>query len=370
MSFESGVERLVRPELLAMEGYAAVEPMEVLSQYAGIPVEEVVKLDGNENPYGPSPRVGPALASYPYYHIYPDPTHRQLRRALEGYVGLDASHLVVGSGSDELIDLIMRLFLRPGDGVINCPPTFPIYPFKANVCGGRLLEVPRDTSHGLDFAGVKRACQEGAKLIFLASPNNPTGNVVPEAQVRELLETGIVVVVDEAYYEFSGITVAPLVPHFHNLIVLRSFSKWAGLAGLRVGYGVFPPKLAELIMKIKLPYNVNIAAQVAALESLADLEYLQGTIKALVAERSRLFAKLGELGFLKPYPSQANFILCDVTGKEAKSLHRGLRERGIFIRYYDTPLLRNCLRVSVGKPEHTDALIAALKEVGAENDRA
>jgi histidinol-phosphate aminotransferase len=210
---------------------------------------------------------------------------------------------------------------------------------------------------------VKRAIDEGAKLIFLASPNNPTGNTTPQPDVMELLETGIVVVVDEAYYEFSGETMVSLVAEYDNLIVLRSFSKWAGIAGLRVGYGVFPEKIVLHLMRIKPPYNVNIAAQIAAIESLKDLGYLKKTIKVIITERKRLLTKLAELEFFKPFPSKANFILCSVLNNQAERIYQELRRRGIFVRYFDTPLLKDYLRISVGKPEHTDALVAALKEI-------
>jgi len=160
------------------------------------------------------------------------------------------------------------------------------------------------------------------------------------------------------------VTVAPLVPKYPNLIVLRTFSKWAGLAGLRVGYGIFPNNLMEYLMKIKQPYNVNAAAQVAALESLKDLRYLMGTIKAIVKERERLLSGLLHLDWLKVYPTQSNFILCRVLKGSAGELHKELQTRGIFIRYFDTPLLKDCLRISVGKPEHTDKLLAALQHAG------
>jgi histidinol-phosphate aminotransferase len=269
----------------------------------------------------------------------------------------------MGSGSDELIDLILRLFLEPGDKVINCTPTFGMYPFSTEVCGGRVVAVPRGQGYAVDIDGVKAALDERTKIIFLASPNNPTGNITPQPHIRELVDMGVVVVVDEAYYEFSGVTAAPLVARHDNLIVLRSFSKWAGLAGLRAGYGICSPQVARHLVKIKPPYNVNVAAQVAVKASMADIAYLQGTVRAVVAERERLFLRLGELGFLQPHPSQANFILCSVLDGEARELHRQLRQGGIFVRYFDTPQLENCLRISVGKPEHTDALIAALTKL-------
>jgi histidinol-phosphate aminotransferase len=211
---------------------------------------------------------------------------------------------------------------------------------------------------------VKAAISEKTKVIFLANPNNPTGNITPQEDILEIVGTGLPVVVDEAYCEFSGETIVPLVGQYENLMVLRSFSKFAGLAGLRIGYGIFPPRIADYLMAIKIPYSVNVAARVALRESLEDIDYVMGRVEAILAERERLFAELEKLKFLKPYPSRANFILCAVTNGKASELCQKLQNKGILVRYFDTPLLRNCIRISVGKPEHTDALIKALKEVG------
>jgi len=358
-----GIEKLIRSDLSRLKAYQSIIPPDMLSKRAGIPVEMVIKLDGNENPYGCSPRVGRALAGYPFYHIYPDPEQNELRKAVATYVGVDAAHIVVGAGSDELIDLILRLFIEPGDRVINCVPTFGMYPFCTEVCGGKVIDVPRDKSFALDIAGIKKVMDEKTKVIFIASPNNPTGNITTQHDILGLVELGKVVVIDEAYYEFSGVTVAPLVPQYENLIVLRSFSKWAGLAGLRIGYGVFSTLIAEQLLKIKQPYNINLAAHVALQESLADIEYLQDTVNKIISERERLFTRLGEIAFLEPLPSQSNFILCTVNKGDARVIHERLYKRGIFLRYFDNPLLRNSIRISVGKPEHTDALIEALKEM-------
>lgn len=391
------LEELIRPELAAVKAYTPVEPVEVLSQQAKLPVERIVKLDGNENPYGCSPKVYQALANYSYYHIYPDPEERKLRQALEEYTGLSHEHIVCGSGSDELIDLILRLFLKPGDEVINCPPTFPMFPFFTQLCGGKVVAIPRGEDFAIDIARIKRALSKKTKVIFIASPNNPTGNLTAEQEIMALLGIGKIVVVDEAYFEFSNVTMAKLVPAYPNLIVLRTFSKWAGLAGLRVGYGIFPTEIATYLMKIKPPYTINIAAQTAALASLTDIDYLRANVAKIVAERGRLFNKLKELEWLKPYPSQANFILCslhchsepspfviavsqspehsegeakrsDTQGElreesPTKEIWRRLQKKGIFVRNFDSSELKDCLRISVGKPEDTDALIEALKEV-------
>jgi histidinol-phosphate aminotransferase len=363
MSPGGDFEKLIRPHLLGMKPYGYIAPIDLLARDAGIPAGRLIKLDGNENPYGCSPRVNEALSRYPYYHIYPDSEQRGLREALQEYAGAPADQIVVGSGSDELIDFIMRLFINPGDRVVNCVPTFGVYQFSAESHGGEVVAVPRDPSFDIDLPAVRDAARAGTKVIFVASPNNPSGNTTPLEHILDLLGNGAIVVVDEAYHEFCGKTAVPLIASHSNLIILRTFSKWAGLAGLRVGYGVFPRKFAEHLFRIKPPYNVNAAAQVAALESLKDLDYLRQTIRAIVSERQRLTTMLAQTGILRPWPSEANFILCSVLRGQAAAIHRQLRQRGILVRYFDTPLLKDCLRISVGKPEHTDALVAALSEI-------
>jgi len=357
------IEKLIRPELVTMKGYVPIEPTEVLSQRAELPSSKVIKLDGNENPYGCSPKVYQALATYPYYHNYPDPEQMELRIALEKYTGLSRQHIVCGMGSDELIDLILRLLLKPGDEVINCPPTFGMYTFSTDVCGGRVVDVPRTENFALDMTRVKKALNSRTKVIFVASPNNPTGDIVTEKEIMELVGTGKIVVVDEAYFEFSNSTMANLVPSYPNLIVLRTFSKWAGLAGLRIGYGFFPVEIAGYLMKIKQPYNTNAAARTAVLASLADIEYLRANVTWIVTERERLFGILKELAWLKPHPSSGNFILCSLPKGKAKETWQQLRREGIFVRYFDNSRLEDCLRISVGKPEDTNALVKALEEV-------
>jgi histidinol-phosphate aminotransferase len=360
------VTPLLRPDLLAMPGYEPIEPIDVLADKLGIAPERVVKLDGNENPYGPSPKALAALADARSYHIYPDPLQRKVRRALAAYLGVDEELVVAGAGSDELIDLVLRATLSAGDGVINCVPTFGMYSFSTSVCGGQVMDVPRREDFTLDLPGIEEAVARGAKVIFVASPNNPTGNAAGLREVEALLDLGLLVVVDEAYVEFGGESLVPRVPERERLVVLRTFSKWAGLAGLRAGHGVFPPALASLLLRIKSPYNLNVAAQVAVLASLEDLTVLRERVASLVRERDRLFEGLGRIPFLRPYPSQGNFLLCRVDGLEARWVRDRLAERGIFVRYFDTPLLRGHVRISVGLSEHTDALLRALGDLHAE----
>jgi len=362
--FSKGIERLIRPDLFSFGGYSASTSPETLEGKVEVPIESIIKLDANENPYGCSPRVRQALAEYTYFNIYPDDGQTGLRKLLEGYTGVDAKHIVAGGGSNQLIDLVLRLFISKGDEVINCVPTFGVYRFSTELCGGTLVEVPRDENFAVKVSAVEAAITKKTKIIFLANPNSPTGTIIPRPDIMEIVDTGLPVLVDEAYYEFSGQTVASLVSQHENLMVLRTFSKWAGLAGLRVGYGLFPPKIADYLLRIKIPYNVNVAALVAVQESLKDIDYLMGTVRAIIAERERLFDGLKKLKWLKPFPSQANFILCSVLNGKAKELQQKLQEKGILVRYFDQPILRNFIRISVGKPEHTDALIKALKEIG------
>jgi histidinol-phosphate aminotransferase len=362
------IVKFVRIDMSRFGAYSPCKSPEVVARRLGIPEEQVLKLDANENPYGCSPRVRKALASYPYLNIYPDAEQTELRQALAGYVGLGPEYIVAGNGSDELIDLLLRAFLKVGDEVITTVPTFDMYRFCTQVCRGKAVEVRRTADFKVDVPAIKAAVTRKTRLIFIANPNNPSGTLIPVKDIKSLLEIGLPLVMDEAYFEFSGETVAKLVPGYENLIVLRTFSKWAGLAGLRVGYGVFAPKLAEILMKIKPPYNVNMAAMQAARESLIDSAYLLGTVKKMVEERGRLFKKLQKLKFLHPIPSRANFVLCEVVRGRARTIQDELEKEGILIRYYATPLLQNYIRISVGKPEHTDRVIEALQELGEKID--
>ncbi len=363
MSEEAGIERFIRPDLTAFSAYSASISPETLEGKIEVPTESIIKLDANENPYGCSPRVNQALATYPYFNVYPDNGQAMLRQLLAGYTGVDAKYIAAGSGGNQLIDLVLRLFVEPGDEVINCVPTFAMYTFFAKMCGGTLVEIPRDDDFAINVAAIKAAINKKTKAILLANPNNPTGTITPLRDILEIVDTGLPVVVDEAYYEFSGETAAPLVGKYQNLMVLRTFSKWAGLAGLRVGYGIFSPKIADYILRIKPPYSVNVAAIVAVQESLKDIDYLMTGVKAIIVERERLFAELKRIKWLTPHPSQANFILCLVRNGRASQLHQRLKEKGILVRYFDKPLLKHFIRISVGKPEHTDALIKALREI-------
>lgn len=355
------------PHIQNLPPYTPIEPFEVLFERVGRKPEDIIKLDANENPYGMSPRAREALANLAYGHIYPDPESRALRAALARFTGAPAENLLAGAGADELIDLIMRVTLNPGDAILNCPPTFGMYAFDADLNNARVVNIPRKSDFSLDVDGIFTTAEEySPKLIFLTSPNNPDGSLIPLPVLQKLLTLPALIVLDEAYIEFSGQKSAITdVPNHDNLIVLRTFSKLAGLAGLRVGYGGFPTWLMPTLWKAKQPYNVNVAASAAAIAALDDPDYLDWTVKTLVAERNRLAEELSNLPWLTVYPSNSNFILCRVKGKDAAQLKEDLAQKhGIFIRYFNKPGLTDCIRISMGKPEQTDTLLSALKGMG------
>eukprot|EP00195_Chlamydomonas_chlamydogama_P013067 CAMPEP_0202901950 /NCGR_PEP_ID=MMETSP1392-20130828/15494_1 /ASSEMBLY_ACC=CAM_ASM_000868 /TAXON_ID=225041 /ORGANISM="Chlamydomonas chlamydogama, Strain SAG 11-48b" /LENGTH=377 /DNA_ID=CAMNT_0049588615 /DNA_START=178 /DNA_END=1311 /DNA_ORIENTATION=+ len=362
----SSATQFLRPHLLKLAPYTPIEPFEILSARYGRKPEDIIKLDANENPYGPPPEVREALAKMPFPHVYPDPETRGLRRALAQMNDLPVEHILVGCGADELIDLLMRCVLESGDKIVDCPPTFTMYAFDADVNDAKVVTVPRLDGFKIDVEGIRQAvAAHKPKMVFLTSPNNPDGSMMTEEEVRAILELPVLVVLDEAYIEFSTEkSKVKWVQQYNNLVVLRTFSKSAALAGLRVGWGAFPLEMVEYIWRAKQPYNVSVAAETAACAALTNMAYLDKVRNALVSERERLFAKLKEIPFLEPYPSHANFILAKVTqGRDAKALKDGLANRGIMVRHYAKKELSGYIRISVGKPEHTDALIEVLKSM-------
>ncbi|KAI5678371.1 hypothetical protein M9H77_09321 [Catharanthus roseus] len=359
-------DSFIRPHLRKLKPYQPILPFEVLSARLGRKPEDIVKLDANENPYGPPPEVFDALGEMKFPYIYPDPESRRLRAALAEDSGLESDYILAGCGADELIDLIMRCVLDPGDKIVDCPPTFTMYEFDAAVNGALVIKVPRKPDFSVDVEGiVKVVQQEKPKCIFLTSPNNPDGSIIDDEILLKVLKLPILVVLDEAYIEFSGVeSRMKWVKKYENLIVLRTFSKRAGLAGLRVGYGAFPLSIIEFLWRAKQPYNVSVAAEVSACAALRSSAYLENVKVALVQERERLYQLLKEVPFLKPYPSYSNFILCEVTsGMDAKKLKEDLAKMGVMIRHYNNKELCGYVRISVGKPEQTEALIKCIKSL-------
>ena len=359
----------IRAHLESLPPYIPIEPLEVLSARIGRAPSQIVKLDANENPYGPLPVVREALGKLDFPHIYPDPESRALRKSLALFTGVDEEYLLAGSGADELIDLLMRVLLEPGECILSCPPTFGMYSFDSELNAACCIEVSRKSDFSLDTESIRKAVETyQPKILFIASPNNPDGSLLDSKILDELLSLPLLVVLDEAYIEFAGENLGASlsrirdVPTRDNLVVLRTFSKWAGLAGLRIGYGAFPKWLMPTLWKSKQPYNVNVAASVAAQVSLEHADELVEVVERLKNERARLFLALQEIPYLEPYPTKSNFILCRVIDRDAAELKSRLaQEHGIFIRYFNQPGLRDHIRISVGRPQDTDRLVEALK---------
>ena len=356
------MDRLL-PHFADAIGYASVQTPQRLMEESGLDVGALVKLDANQNPYGPTPKVRRLIESFGDAAVYPDPEQARLRVALADYTGVGPERIVGAAGSDELIDLLLRLYVAPGERVLTATPTFGMYSFSTGVVGGKFVGVPRKPA---DFAVDTQALVElapQAKLVFLASPNNPTGNSAERNELVALLETGVIVVVDEAYQEFSPRpTAATLLDDYPNLFVLRTFSKWAGLAGLRVGYGLFPADLAAVLMRVKPPYNVGTLALAAAVAALEDREAAMERVGTIVEERNALRSALSALPGAVVYPSDANFLLVRFPGCDTRTLHSRLRARGIALRWFDSPGLDDCIRLSVGTPEDNHTVIQALEQ--------
>ncbi len=355
----------IRRDVESMSAYTPTTSLDVFAERLGMAVGDLIKLDANENPFGPSPRVGEALANLQHMNVYPDPESGRLRELLAAYIGVPKEQILCGAGADELIEIILQLFIEPGDVVINTPPTFAMYGFDAPLYHGRVVDVYRREDFSLDVDAIEAAARRRrAKLLFLCSPNNPSGDMIDTGDIDRLLELPLTVVVDEAYIEFAEReSLVTRVGDAGNLIVLRTMSKWAGLAGLRVGYGVFPGELMPQLWKIKQPYNVNLAADIAARVSLQDVEFLMSRVQALVKERMRMEIAFAELPMLSPYPSQSNFVLNRVIGMTAEEFRDRLARAGIIVRYYDKPRLEDHIRISAGTPEQVDRLLQLLTQI-------
>lgn len=357
------LRRLLRSDLDELEDYVPVKPLDVLAAEIGLPVARLVKLDANENLYGAPRQVFEAIARSDL-HIYPDPGQNALRAAIAEFVGCAPEQVVAGTGADDLIDIVIRLALPDSAAILT--PTFGMYSFLSKINRVRPVEVPRDERFEVDLSATRAAVAAGAGVVFVTSPNNPTGNCLAPGEIDALCALDALIVVDEAYVEFGGTSLVPRIAEHRNLIVLRTFSKWAGLAGLRVGYAVADPELARLMMAIKQPYNVSVAADAGARAAIEHRGEIFETVRSIVAERKRMSREVAALGWLHPLPSEANFILCRVDGRDAGGVAASLRRRGVLVRYYDRPDLANYIRISAGRPEDTDRLIEALKEVETE----
>lgn len=362
----SDLARSARPAIFDIRPYVPGKPIEEVERELGI--TDVVKLASNENPLGPSPRAVAALSQWlARAHLYPDGGAQRLKETLSVRLSLSPENLIIGNGSDEIIKLLAEAFLNPGDEIIMAEPSFSEYAFAALLMGASVKKIPvRDER--LDLAAMAAVVGPRTKLVFLCNPNNPTGTTVSSGEVKAFMASlpeEVVVVFDQAYEEYvddpgygSGLG---YVREGRRVIVLRTFSKIFGLAGLRVGYGIGPAELIRLVERAREPFNVNQAAQIAATAALEDEEFLARSRELNRVERDRLIRELGVRG-LKVVPSQANFIFADA-GIDSVRLFRALLPLGVIIRSGEIFNRPTHLRVTVGTAEQNDRFLAALDTV-------
>lgn len=386
------IRSLLRSDIDSLPNYKPVQPLSVIATELGMQINELSKLNANENLYGPMRGMNQHLeqTANKVMHIYPDPDQIALRQALAAHLGrgVRMDQIVCGAGSDELLDLIIGL-CEPG-AVVTCAPTFGMYTFFSRIQKTHVIDVNRDGPEGwkINVQAIIDACNlqcndaqgrpvRAQRIVFLASPNNPTGSLVSLSDVRTLCQqTQALIVLDEAYAEFADehTSALSLVHEFPNLCVMRTFSKWSGLAGLRCGYAVMHTQLAIKCMQIKQPYNVNVAAEEAALFSLKHSDIILSTaVRAMLYERQRLMVELTKFHWLTPLPSSANFLLVrvDSPARECaalapKALQAALFQRGVMVRCYagsGEPHLDDYIRVSCGRPQDTDRLLQVLLEL-------
>ena len=349
--------QLLRPAIRAMPPYTPGEQ-----------IADLTKLNTNEGAHPPSPRVMATLAAIAdeALRLYPDPLSRKLRQTAAARFGVTAGQVLAGNGSDDCLTILYRAFLDPGQRVA-CPwPTYGLYDTLASLQGAELVRLPfvEEGRHLRLPAGLAR---QGAKMIILANPNNPTSTLVPVAALRALCDEArdAVVVVDEAYVDFAlaagmEATMLPFLDAHPNLVVLRTLSKSYSLAGARLGLLFAAAPLVEALTKVKDSYNVNVISQALGVAALEDGAYYDDCVRRTVDERGRLEAALGAMGLTYPEPA-ANFLLVEL-GDRARELYEALKREGLLVRWWPAPELRTKLRITVGKHEENDRVIAALRK--------
>jgi histidinol-phosphate aminotransferase len=346
MSFD--LNRLVRENIKKLKPYSSAR-----SEFSGV---ANVFLDANENAFG-SPLMK-------WYNRYPDPLQWEVKRKLSTIKNISPENILLGNGSDECIDLLIRAFCDPQrDNIVICPPTYGMYEVYAHINDVAVKEVPLLQNFQLNLEALEGAIDENTKLIFFCSPNNPTGNSMEREDIEMVLNNfdGIVVI-DEAYINFSRHrSFLSELKDYPNLVVMQTFSKAWGLAALRLGMNFASTEIIDVLNKIKPPYNINQATQELALQALDHLEDVNIMIKETVKEREELVKKLVQLPFVqKVYPSDANFVLAKMA--EATVIYNYLKGKGIIVRNRSNVILcEDCLRITVGTPAENGHLIEALK---------
>jgi histidinol-phosphate aminotransferase len=329
----------------------------------------IIRLDLNESPFGLTPKAQEALISFDRSHRYPDFRQTGLRNALGAYVGKDPERIVVGAGLDDVLNTLGMLLIEPGDEVIIADPTFGVYRNLYSLHGAKVTDVPLGPApeFALDAEGIVAAVTNRTKLIVLCNPNNPTGHLIPRERIEHVVaNVQCPVVIDEAYAEFSGMSHLDLAETYDNVIIGRTLSKFAGLAGMRVGYAVVPEALEGHAARVTPAFaNISYVAAEVAIASLQDLDILSNNRDILIEERTRVTSAINAMDGLTAYPSATNFILVATELADSTPIQEALAQRDIFIRRPANPGLEHCLRPCLGTPEENSAFLAALAPIVA-----
>ena len=357
----------INPALKQLPVYQPGRPIEEVARELNLPAASIIKLASNENPFGPSPLAIAALQkSLAGLSLYPDGNAFYLKNKLAAKLGLETSHLVLGNGSNEIIEFLGHAFLRPGVEVVVSQYCFAIYPIITKLFGANLITVPAK-NYGHDLPAMLKAITPDTALVFVANPNNPTGTLATREEIIQLVNEvpdHVILVLDEAYIEFleDPLDLSPLVRAGarKNLVLMRTFSKIYGLAGLRVGYGIAHPEVVSALEKIRQPFNINLPAQIAALAALDDEDHVRKTRSNNFGELEFYERAFREMG-LDYVPSAANFVLVRV--KEGQRVFEGLQRQGVITRPMGGYGLPEWIRISVGTPDENSRCLAALKEV-------
>ncbi|MBP1684860.1 MAG: histidinol-phosphate aminotransferase [Deltaproteobacteria bacterium] len=342
----------IRPAVIAMTGYVPGEQPQD---------RRYVKLNTNENPYPPSPRVVAAVraAANEDLRLYPDPSANALRDCAASVYAVGRDNVLVGNGSDELLNLLVRACVGPGDRVVFPYPTYSLYDTLVTLQEGEIVHLP----YPPDFSLPPTLAAAGGRITFVCHPNSPSGTAVAIESIRALAHevTGLLVV-DEAYVDFAEATALPLIHEFDHVIVLRTFSKSFSLAGMRIGLAFGAPSVIAELMKVKDSYNVSRLSLVAATAALQDYQWMQANAARIRRTRAELIRALRERAFAV-LPSQSNFVLARRPGQDLEGLYLALKAKGVLVRYFPTPVLRDALRITVGTDDEITALLHALDEL-------